>query len=177
MQFKDIKNWTPEVEKRITTKWKESEQFSFDEKIKKRIYSIDTPPPYVNAPVHIGQAVTYCYMDFFARYKRMKGFQVLFPLGLDRNGLPIEMAAEKKFDISPFKVGREKFVKYCEKLLQETSSETQDTFAKLGISFTSFKEGKHIGAVYLTDSQNTAQSLRRHLLICTKKGLFTKTRE
>jgi len=42
-------------------------------------------------------------MDFFARFKRMKGFDVLFPLGLDRNGLPIEMAAEAKFKISPFR--------------------------------------------------------------------------
>src|SRR3989337_2773158 len=102
MNLKDLKNWSPEIEKEITDKWKKSEQFKFDPKAKKKIYSIDTPPPYVNAPVHIGQAVTYCYMDFFARYRRMKGYEVIFPLGLDRNGLPIEIAAEKKFGISAF---------------------------------------------------------------------------
>ena len=96
MGFKDIKNWGPDIEKEITDKWKESGDFEFNLGENKKIYSIDTPPPYVNAPIHIGQAVTYCYMDFFARFKRMKGFQVVFPLGLDRNGLPIEMAAEKK---------------------------------------------------------------------------------
>jgi len=152
MALKDLKNWSPEIEKSITEAWKKAELYKFNPKTKKKIYSIDTPPPYVNAPVHIGQAITYCYMDFFARYKRMKGFEVLFPLGLDRNGLPIELGAEKKFKVSPFKIGREKFMEYCKKLLNETSSETADTFAKLGISFTSYKEGKHIGSVYLTDS-------------------------
>ena len=152
MDLKNIKNWNPDIEKEITEKWKNSKQFNFNPKTKKKIYSIDTPPPYVNAPVHIGQAVTYCYMDFFARYRRMKGFEVIFPLGLDRNGLPIELAAEKKFKISALNTPREKFLEYCKKLLDETSSETEDTFSKLGISFTSYKKGNHVGSVYLTDS-------------------------
>ena len=120
VKFDNIKNWNVEIEKQITTSWKNSEKFNFNAKTKKPIYSIDTPPPYVNAPIHIGQAVTYCYMDFFARYKRMKGFEVIFPLGLDRNGLPIEMAAEKRFNVSPFDIERKKFIEYCEKVLNET---------------------------------------------------------
>lgn len=88
--------WNVEIENKITDKWAKSEKFKFNPNTKKKIYSIDTPPPYINAPIHIGQAVTYCFMDMFARYKRMKGFEVLFPLGLDRNGLPIEIGAEKK---------------------------------------------------------------------------------
>src|SRR3990167_2135733 len=114
MELKDIKNWGSDIEKPITESWKKAENYSFDKKSKKKIYSIDTPHPYVNAPIHIGQAITYCYMDFFSRYKRMKGFQVLFPLGLDRNGLPIEMAAEQKFKVNPFEVSREKFIQLCE---------------------------------------------------------------
>ncbi len=152
MKLSQIKNWSPEVEKKIVEKWKLSEQFKFNPQTKKKIYSIDTPPPYVNAPIHIAQAVTYCYMDFFARYKRMKGFEVLFPLGLDRNGLPIELAAEKKFNISPFDVGREKFIEYCKQLIDQGSTGTEQSFADLGISFTSYKQGEHIGAVYKTDS-------------------------
>jgi valyl-tRNA synthetase len=58
----------------------------------------------------------------------MKGFEVIFPLGMDRNGLPIEMGAEKKYKISAFEVGREKFIEYCEKLLNETSAESVDSF-------------------------------------------------
>ncbi|MEI6731495.1 MAG: valine--tRNA ligase [archaeon] len=150
--FKDIKAWSPEIEKTITNNWKSAELFKFNVKKAKKIYSIDTPPPYINSPIHMGHAVTYSYMDFFARYKRMKGFEVLFPLGLDRNGLPIEMGAEKKYNISAFKMSREEFLGYCEKLLKETSAESIDSFAKLGISFTSYKQSDDIGSIYLTDS-------------------------
>src|SRR3989344_4106574 len=108
-KLSEIKNWSPEIEKQITSEWKSSDQFKFNPKTKKQIYSIDPPPPYVNSPIHMGHAITYTYIDFFARYKRMKGFEVLFPLGLDRNVLPIEVAAEKKFNISPFKVSRKEF--------------------------------------------------------------------
>ena len=167
----DIKNWSSDVEEKIIEKWKKSELFKFNNNTKKKIYSIDTPPPYVNAAIHIGQAVTYCYMDFFARYKRMKGFDVLFPLGLDRNGLPIEMAAEKKFKISPFREGRDKFIDACKKLLEITSSETADTFAKLGISFTSYKEGKHLGAIYKTDSPEYRSVTQSTFIDLFKKGL------
>lgn len=171
IKFKDIKNWNIEIEKAITDSWKASEQFKFDLKKAKKIYSIDTPPPYINSPIHMGHATTYCYMDFFARYKRMKGFQVLFPLGLDRNGLPIEMGAEKKYNISAFKVGREKFIEYCEQLLKETSIESTDTFAKLGISFTSYKQSEDIGAVYLTDSPEYRALTQATFIDLYKKGI------
>ncbi|PXY71277.1 hypothetical protein CXX78_01900, partial [Candidatus Parvarchaeota archaeon] len=78
-KISEIKNWSPEIESKITSKWKSSEQFKFSPNTKKKIYTIDTPPPYINAPIHMGHAITYCYMDFFARYKRMKNFEVLFP--------------------------------------------------------------------------------------------------
>ena len=149
-----------------------SEAFNFDPKTKKEIYSIDTPPPYVNTPIHMGHAVTYCFMDMFARFKRMKGFEVLFPLGLDRNGLPIEIAAEKKFNVSPFKVGRDKFIESCKKLLNETSMESTDSFARLGISFTSYKEGSHIGAVYLTDSPEYRALTQSTFIELYKKNLI-----
>lgn len=171
MKLKDIQNWGPDVEKPITDAWKKAEKHVFDRKSKKRVYSIDTPPPYVNAPIHIGQAITYCYMDMFARYRRMKGFQVLFPLGLDRNGLPIEMAAEKEFNVSPFHIGRDKFIEYCKKILEKTSNETEDTFAKLGISFTSYQKGDHIGGVYFTDSEAYRKVTQATFIDLFRKGL------
>ncbi len=170
-KLKDIKNWSVEFENQITSIWKESDQFAFNENTKKKIYSIDTPPPYINTPIHMGHAVTYSYMDFFARYKRMQGFEVLFPLGLDRNGLPIEMGAEKKFGITSFVVGREKFIEYCEKLLAETSVESIDSFAKLGISFSSYKQGKSIGSVYLTDAPEYRSVTQATFIELYKKGL------
>ncbi len=172
MSLKNIKNWSVEIEKKIVENWKRSTQFKFNSKTKKKIYSIDTPPPYINAPIHIGHATTYCYMDFFARFWRMRGKEVLFPLGLDRNGLPIEMGAEKKFKVSPFEVGRKKFVELCKKMLEETSSESTDTFAKLGISFNSYEISDDIGSVYMTDSDDYRALTQLTFVDLFKKGLI-----
>jgi len=172
MNLKQIKNWNVEIENEITSNWKKKDLFKFNPKTKKKIYSIDTPPPYVNTPIHMGHAVTYCFMDFFARYRRMKGEEVLFPLGLDRNGLPIEMATEKKFKASPFKVGRKKFVELCEQLLSEASAESIDSFAKLGISFSSYKDDGKIGAIYNTDSPEYRTLTQSTFIDLYKKGLI-----
>lgn len=171
MQLKDIKVWDVEVERKITTEWKKSELFNFNPEAEK-IYSIDTPPPYINSPIHMGHAVTYCFMDMIARFKRMKGFEVLFPLGLDRNGLPIEVGAEKKYGVSPSEVGRERFIEYCERLLNETSAESIDSFARLGISFSSYSEGEQIGSVYNTDSPEYRALTQKTFLELYRKGLI-----
>ena len=172
MDFKNLKGWNIGIEKQITTAWKKAEMYNFNKNTRKKIYSIDTPPPYVNSPIHMGHAITYCFMDMIARYRRMKGFEVLFPLGMDRNGLPIEMGAEKKYKISAFKVGRKKFIEYCEKLLNETSAESVDSFAKLGISFSSYKEGKGPGFVYNTDSNEYRTLTQSTFIDLYKKGLI-----
>ena len=171
IKFDDVKVWSVSDELEITKSWRESERYAFDEKSDKPVYSLDTPPPYINSPIHIGHAATYCLMDMFVRYRRMKGYQVLFPLGLDRNGLPVEIAAEKKYNISAFKVGRDKFIEACEKLLEETSLTTMDSFEKLGISFTSYKTGNHIGAVYFTDSPEYRALTQSTFIELYKKGL------
>ncbi|MEM4605699.1 MAG: valine--tRNA ligase [Candidatus Pacearchaeota archaeon] len=170
--FKEIKNWSPEVEKQISEEWKKFADFSFDEKTKKKIYSIDTPPPYVNSPIHMGHAVTYAFMDFFARYKRMKGFEVLFPLGLDNNGLPIEMGVEKKYKISPFDVGREEFIKLCRKMLDEAGTESIDSFAKIGLSFNSYEKGENLGEIYETDSPSYRALTQTTFIELYKRGLI-----
>ncbi|MBI4441384.1 valine--tRNA ligase, partial [Candidatus Woesearchaeota archaeon] len=146
------KAWSKELEKPIYQEWKETNRYAFDKKSKKQVYSIDTPPPYVNSPVHMGHATTYTLMDMFARYRRMAGCNVLFPLGLDRNGLPIEMAAEKKFKIRFGHVPREEYLDYCNKVLEEASAESVDTFLRLGHSYNSWKIGTGLGEIYETDS-------------------------
>ncbi|VVB79618.1 Isoleucine--tRNA ligase [uncultured archaeon] len=172
VSIKEIKNWSPEVEQLITPEWQKSKRYFFNPNTKKKIYSIDTPPPYVNSPIHLGHAITYSFMDFFARYKRMKGFEVLFPLGLDNNGLPIEVGAEKKYNISPFIVGREKFVEACRKLLEEAGTESVDSFAKLGISFSSYEKGQDIGNIYETDSPEYRSLTQTTFIDLYKKGLI-----
>jgi len=146
------KSWQKEFEKEVYEGWKREKKHKFDVESSKKVYSIDTPPPYVNTPVHIGQATTYVLMDFFARFRRMLGSEVLFPLGLDRNGLPIEMAAEKKFKVRLMELPREKALELCKTVLDESSLKTLETFLKLGISFNSWETGKEIGMVYETDS-------------------------
>ncbi len=165
------KNWSKDMEISIYEGWKNKKIYKFDKK-SRRIFSIDTPPPYVNTPIHIGHAATYTLMDMFARFQRAKGRGVLFPLGLDRNGLPIEMAAEKKFSISLVNTPREKFIEYCKKLLEESSASSIDSFLKLGISFNSWKLGNDTGDVYYTDSPEYRAMTQATFIDLWKKGLI-----
>ncbi len=166
------KSWSKEMEKAVYTAWKDSKPYKFDKKTKKKIYSIDTPPPYVNAPIHIGQATTYVLMDMFARYKRMTGYEVIFPLGLDRNGLPIEMAAEKKFGKKCNMVTREEFITMCQKVLEEASTKTTESFMRLGTSMTSFEMGNEPGDLYMTDSPEYRALTQKTFVDMWKKGLI-----
>lgn len=166
------KNWSKESEKKIYDEWKNSKKYKFNKYSGKKVYSIDTPPPYVNTPVHIGQATTYVFMDMFARYKRMKGYEVLFPLGLDRNGLPIEMAAEKEFKIKITETPREKFIEYCNKVLEKSSMASVESFLRLGISFNSWEKGNEIGDIYETDSPEYRSLTQETFIDLWNKGLI-----
>jgi len=146
------KSWDKSFEPPLYQKWKEDKLYSFDRGARKPLFSIDTPPPYVNTPVHIGQVTTYVLMDMFARFHRMTGHKVIFPLGLDRNGLPIEMAAEKKFNVRLNEVEREKFIEMCRTVLEESSATSTDSFLRCGIAFSSWKFGPNVGEAYMTDS-------------------------
>ncbi|MFH0752508.1 MAG: valine--tRNA ligase [archaeon] len=172
MAFLEEKHWTKDAEEQIYSKWKTSQCYKFDKGSKLPVYSIDTPPPYVNTPVHIGQATTYVLMDMFARYKRMAGHNVLFPLGLDRNGLPIEMAAEKKFKVKLTETPREKFIEYCNKVLEESSLASTESFLRLGISFNSWKKGTKLGEIYETDSEDYRTLTQETFIDLWKKGLI-----
>ncbi len=165
------KQWSKDFENEIYESWKRNKDYKFV-KNEKKVYSIDTPPPYVNTSIHIGQATTYVLMDMFARFRRMKGFNVLFPLGLDRNGLPIEVAAEKKFKIKLTEVPRETFIEYCKKVLEETSNESVDSYLRLGISFNSFEVGNKIGDIYYTDSDDYRQLTQETFIDLWNKGLI-----
>lgn len=86
------------IEEKWRGYWKEKKLFKFNEKDdKKELFVIDTPPPFTNAVLHMGQVFWVCYIDSIARYKRMKGFNVLYPQGWDTHGFPTEIAVEKKY--------------------------------------------------------------------------------
>ena len=124
------KNWSKETEAEVYSEWKDTQRYRFDKNSKKKVYSIDTPPPYINTPVHVGQVTTYVFMDMFARFNRMMGKEILFPLGLDRNGLPIEMAAEKRYGIKLTETDRNVFIEKCKQMLEECSLESVDSFLR-----------------------------------------------
>lgn len=97
-------------------------------------YIIDTPPPYPTGNFHIGNALNWCYIDFVARYKRMRGFNVMFPQGWDCHGLPTEVKVEETHHITKNQVPRAEFRKMCEELTHGNIIKMRDTMKRLGFS-------------------------------------------
>lgn len=126
-------NWK-EIEEKWQKKWGEEEIYKFKFDDGKPIYSIDNPPRYASGSIHIGHAVHYTHIDFIARYKRMRGYNVFFPLCFDVNGIPIEERVEKKLGITRKDIDRHKFVKNCEKFAEENISKMIQQFMRLGES-------------------------------------------
>nr|AIE90691.1 valyl-tRNA synthetase (VARS, valS) [uncultured marine thaumarchaeote AD1000_05_B01] len=101
------KVWDPKIESEIRKKWEDSKLYEFHSDTDG--YTIDTPPPYPSGrPWHIGAAAHYSQIDMISRTARMNGKNVYFPLGIDRNGLPVELYTEKNM------------VSECERLREES---------------------------------------------------------
>lgn len=113
------KRFNPEKEKEISKFWQKEKIYAFDSNSKKRPYIIDTPPPYVSGNLHAGHFMHYTQFDFIARYRRMKGFNVMYPWGWDCNGMPIEVQAEKLNNIKMSDLPRGEFAKICADLVKE----------------------------------------------------------
>src|SRR5579883_918340 len=139
------KIWSKNLEQEILSLWEKEDLYKFDINSTKPVYSIDTPPPYVNTPVHIGQAYTYTWMDAIARFRRLMGYNVLFPIGMDRNGLPIEIQTEKIYGINMLNVSRKEFIKKAKELLDRSGSESLVTFKLLGHSYNNWNKKYEIG--------------------------------
>lgn len=126
----------PNEQEKIWRKFWEDEQiYKFDEKSDKPIFSVDTPPPYVSAEhLHAGHIMSYSQAEFVVRYKRMRGFNVFYPMGFDDNGLPTERYVEKKYKINKNQITRSEFIQKC---LEETKLGAQNyknLWTLLGIS-------------------------------------------
>lgn len=123
--------------KQVEEKWADSWDKSicyFDWISAKPQYIIDTPPPYPTGNFHIGNALNWCYMDFVARYKRMRGFNVMFPQGWDCHGLPTEVKVEEKYGITKNAVPRAEFRRLCEQMTKEAIERFKITISRLGAS-------------------------------------------
>lgn len=90
-----------DVESKWMTYWSEQGTYDWDASVtREKTFSIDTPPPTVSGSLHIGHVFSYTQTDVIARYQRMKGKNVFYPMGWDDNGLPTERRVQQVFNIA-----------------------------------------------------------------------------
>ena len=129
------KKWNSNNEEKIRQKWENAGVDNARNIGQLAPFVIDTPPPYPSGrPWHLGAAAHYAQIDMIARTARMSGFNVLFPIGIDRNGLPIEIYTEKKYKIRMRKTDRRKFLELCKSALDELEQEMIEIMKSLGLS-------------------------------------------
>jgi len=126
--------WDPSMELEVMRWWEEEgiyePNFSAE-----RLFTIDTPPPYPSGrPWHIGAAAQYAQIDMIARTARMLGHEVYFPIGIDRNGIPVEKYVERTRNVRIFEVDREEFVRMCSEALDELEAYMLSVMKRLGLS-------------------------------------------
>jgi valyl-tRNA synthetase len=164
-------SWNPEmIENAILKKWEEEEKekdayhFAIDDE-SKPAFVIDTPPPYPSGrPWHIGAAAHYAQIDMIARVARMNGKNVLFPIGIDRNGLPVEIYTEKKYKVRMRQMDRQKFLDLCKVALDDLEAEMIQIMKRMGLSG-NFKE------YYRTDSDEYRALTQTTFIELWKRGL------
>lgn len=98
------------------------------------VFAIDTPPPYPSGRWHVGAVAHYALIDVIARSRRMMGERVLFPWGLDRNGINIELTVEKKFNRKMHTFPRQEFLELCRKEIEQYGQQLVDTAQRVGMS-------------------------------------------
>ena len=116
--------------------WYEKGIYKWDKsKSREETFSIDTPPPTVSGMLHMGHVFSYTQADFIARFQRMNGKSVFYPIGFDDNGLPTERLVEKVKKIRAKDLPREEFIKICQEVVLEAEEEFRKIFKALGLSF------------------------------------------
>lgn len=135
--------------------WVSNNTYAFDKNCNKdSVYSIDTPPPTVSGSLHVGHVFSYTHTDLIARYQRMIGKKVFYPIGWDDNGLPTERRVQNYFGVrcdpslaydpnfqppnepsdKQIPISRKNFVELCEKLTLEDEKVFESLFQTLGLS-------------------------------------------
>jgi len=141
--------------------WQEEGTYRFRRDSEAKVYSIDTPPPTVSGSLHVGHVFSYTHTDVIARFQRMRGKEVFYPMGWDDNGLPTERRVQNYFgvrcDLSlpyvenftpPYEGGdnksskaadqipisRKNFIELCEKLTAEDELQFEALWRQLGLS-------------------------------------------
>ena len=142
--------------------WSEQQLYAFDpDTTRDQVFSIDTPPPTASGSLHIGHVFGYSQADMIARYQRMRGKNLFYPLGWDDNGLPTERRVQNYFgvrcdpslpydpDFTPpqeggdnksskaanqLPVSRRNFIELCERLTEIDEKSFEEVFRTLGLS-------------------------------------------
>ncbi|KQX68833.1 valine--tRNA ligase [Angustibacter sp. Root456] len=144
------------LESRWVAAWAEQGTYTFDRTApREQVFSIDTPPPTVSGSLHVGHVFSYTHTDLIARYQRMTGKQVFYPIGWDDNGLPTERRVQNYFGVrcdpslpydpdfeppakpDPKKqvpISRPNFIELCSRLTVEDEKAFEELLRHLGLS-------------------------------------------
>lgn len=122
------------AEPRWQAHWQETGTYHFDSQGSGPVYSIDTPPPTVSGFLHLGHCYSYSHTDFMARFYRMNGYNVFYPMGYDDNGLPTERLVERRHGVTVGDVGREAFIEKCLEVSAEVARGYEELWQRLGLS-------------------------------------------
>ncbi len=128
------KEYDHKTEKKWQKKWDNDQIYKFIGDGNKPRYIIDTPPPYPTGSIHMGHVLNWVYIDIIARYKRLQGFDVLFPQGWDCHGLPTEVKVEETHNIKKNDVSRSKFRQMCVDLTKDNISLMKNQMQSIGFS-------------------------------------------
>ncbi len=147
------------LESTLIEKWEASGVYTFDRNASRdQVFAIDTPPPTVSGSLHMGHVFSYTHTDTVARFWRMRGKSVFYPMGWDDNGLPTERRVQNYFGVScdpnvaydpkftpPFRgdvakdhravaISRPNFIELCVELTHQDEKIFEDLFRRLGLS-------------------------------------------
>ena len=143
------------LEERWSARWEADGTYRFERTgPRSAVFSVDTPPPTVSGSLHVGHVFSYTHTDTVARFWRMRGKQVFYPIGWDDNGLPTERRVQNYFGVRcdpslPYDpalqppgagakpqlpVSRPNFVELCHRLTAEDEQAFEDLFRRLGLS-------------------------------------------
>jgi len=162
-----LKKWHFSKELDVLEEWKLNGSYSaykFDPNSKKPFFSIDTPPPYPSGKWHVGAVAHYAMIDMIARTQRLRGFNVYFPWGLDRNGINIELVVEKKEKKSLYEFDREEFITKCKNEINILSNDLDSIAKRMGLS-------ADFDQPYKTDSDDYRAVTQRTFIELYNKGL------
>src|SRR3954465_15343633 len=143
------------LESKWNDRWSTDRTYQFDRsKSREQVYSIDTPPPTVSGSLHIGHVLSYTHTDVIARFHRMRGKAVFYPMGWDDNGLPTERRVQNYYGVRcdpslpydasftpppqpakpPISVSRPNFIELCDRLTKEDEKAFEQLWKTLGLS-------------------------------------------